>query len=421
MSQLPKSRLAVVVGILVAATVTLCSGVALAVWSSTSSTSITAPTDALATPVLGAVTAVTSSGATVNWSDPGSWQSAATYTATATATSHTTKTCSAAGSVLSCALTGLDAGVSYDVSVTAQLNNWVSSAATTTVTPAAGDTTAPTLAVTFPVASGRYSTARWNAGCATAGICGTASDSSGVASVQFSLRKGQTSGNYWNGTTFGSTTESYLTASGTTSWQAAIAATALSDGQTYTLHVKATDAASPANTTSPVLSQTFVYDATAPSASSVAATNHGTTGLVEQGDVVTLTYSEAIDPTSLVAGWDGSSMNVVVRGTKGGTEDTLTVFDASNATQIPVGTVGIGNTGYFAANVTYGLTGTHSTMSMDANGAVTITLGTVSTAASATRNTNPNRISWTPSATAQDLAGNAASATKLNGGNAVEF
>jgi len=170
-----------------------------------------------------------------------------------------------------------------------------------------------------------------------------------------------------------------------------------------------------------VLSQTFVYDATAPSASSVAATNHGTTGLVEQGDVVTLTYSEAIDPTSLVAGWDGSSMNVVVRGTKGGTEDTLTVFDASNATQIPVGTVGIGNTGYFAANVTYGLTGTHSTMSMDANGAVTITLGTVSTAASATRNTNPNRISWTPSATAQDLAGNAASATKLNGGNAVEF
>jgi hypothetical protein len=420
-----KSRTGVVVGMFVAATLTLCSGVALAVWSSTSSTSISSPTDALSTPSLGAVSGVTSSGATINWSDPGSWQSAATYTATATASGHTTQSCSALASALSCALTGLDAGITYSVSVSAKLNNWVSSAATTTATPTASDTTAPTLGVTFPAANGHYNTVRWAAGCTVAGLCGMASDPSGVASVQFSLRKGTTGSVYWNGTAFATTaSEQFLTATGTTSWSAVIAATALTNGQTYTLHVKATDGASPANTTSPVLSQTFVYDTTAPGASGVTSTNHGTAGTVESGDVATLSYSEQMDPTSLVSGWDGSSMNVVVRGTKGGpgTEDTLTVFDSTNTAQVPLGTVGIGATGYFSANVTYGATGTHSTMSMDSAGVVTITLGTVSAAGSVTANTNPNRVDWTPSATATDLAGNACSTTKLTpNNNVVQF
>jgi hypothetical protein len=304
------------------------------------------------------------------------------------------------------------------------LNNWVSNASTTTVTPTAVDTTPPTLAVTFPAANGHYNSTRWTAGCTAAGICGTASDPSGVTSVQFSLRKGTASGNYWNGTSFSSASEQFITASGTTSWTSPIAALALTDGQTYTLHVKATDGASPSNTTSPVLSQTFVYDTTVPTASNVTATNHGTAGLVEQGDVVTLTYSEAMDATSIVSGWDGSSMNVVVRGTKGaaGGEDTLTLFDSTNTTQVPVGTVGIGGLSYFSANVTYGATGTHSTMSMDTTGIVTITLGTVNVAGNVSTNTNPNRISWTPSSTALDLAGNACTTTKkTNNNNVTQF
>ena len=141
MLRLMKSRTAVVVGMFAAVTLTLCSGVAFAVWSSTSSTSISSPTDALSTPSLGAVSGVTSSGVTVNWSDPGSWQSAATYTATATATNHTTQSCNALASALSCALTGLDAGTTYSVSVSGKLNNWLSSAATTTVTPTQAITT----------------------------------------------------------------------------------------------------------------------------------------------------------------------------------------------------------------------------------------------------------------------------------------
>ena len=148
------SRSAVVASLMTAATVTLCSGVALAVWSSTSSTSISSPTGALSTPSLGAVSGVTSSGATINWTDPGSWQSAATYTATATAASHTTRSCNALASALSCALTGLDAGITYSVSVAGQLNNWISSAATTTATPTAADTTPPAVPTSVALANG---------------------------------------------------------------------------------------------------------------------------------------------------------------------------------------------------------------------------------------------------------------------------
>lgn len=143
-----KSRTATVVGLVTAATVTFGAGVAMAVWSSTSTTSITSPTDALTTPALGAVSGLTSSGATINWTDPGSWQSAATYTATATATNHTTQTCNALASASSCALTGLDAGITYSVSVVGQLNNWVSATATTTATPISASTSVSALSIT---------------------------------------------------------------------------------------------------------------------------------------------------------------------------------------------------------------------------------------------------------------------------------
>ena len=50
------------------------------------------------------------------------------------------------------------------------------------------DATAPSTSVlTFPVASANYNNTVWNAGCATNGFCGTASDSqSGIASVAIS-------------------------------------------------------------------------------------------------------------------------------------------------------------------------------------------------------------------------------------------
>ncbi len=74
------------------------------------------------------------------------------------------------------------------------------------------DNTTPTSTTTFPASSGIYSTAGWNAGCGTIGLCGTHGDGagSGVAQVQVSLRQG--TGNYWNGTGFSSGSEVWNTA-----------------------------------------------------------------------------------------------------------------------------------------------------------------------------------------------------------------
>jgi len=102
------------------------------------------------------------------------------------------------------------------------------------------DATSPGAAVTFPVQSGKYNTASWNAGCASPGICGTAADAaSGVAKVEISIRRG--SGNYWNGTSFSSTTEVFLTATGTTVWSFAFPASSFPAKDTYTIRLRATD------------------------------------------------------------------------------------------------------------------------------------------------------------------------------------
>ena len=54
------------------------------------------------------------------------------------------------------------------------------------------DTTDPSSTASFPSAGGSYTTAEWNAGCATAGLCGTYDDGtgSGVVDVEVSIRQG---------------------------------------------------------------------------------------------------------------------------------------------------------------------------------------------------------------------------------------
>src|SRR5438093_2294494 len=96
--------------------------------------------------------------------------------------------------------------------------------------------------ITFPAASGIYTTAQWNAGCGTAGgdICGTAADNvsgSGIGSVAVSIKNAL--GLYWDGTTFvTNATDLFVNAAGTTSWSYALAGSALPDGN-YTVTAKA--------------------------------------------------------------------------------------------------------------------------------------------------------------------------------------
>src|SRR5919201_1459565 len=137
--------------------------------------------------------------------------------------------------------------------------NW--SAQMIALTP---ETTAPSTATTFPVAGSSYNAAGWNAGCGTVGFCGTASDGtdSGVSQVQISIKR-SSDNTYWNGSTWSGTTESLQTATGTTSWNYAFAASNLTDGVTYTVHTVATDNAGNTETSS---TWTFKYDTTNPSA-----------------------------------------------------------------------------------------------------------------------------------------------------------
>jgi hypothetical protein len=136
------------------------------------------------------------------------------------------------------------------------------------------DRAAPTVAVTFPAASGTYNAASWPSGCSSR-ICGTASDPSGsLASVALSIRQG--TGNYWNGTAFASATEVLLAASGTGSWAYTFFAANFPADGAYTVRAVATDVAG--NTFG--VSRGFAIDRVAPS---VAVSFPTTGGLYTSG------------------------------------------------------------------------------------------------------------------------------------------
>jgi hypothetical protein len=159
-------------------------------------------------------------------------------------------------------------------------------------------------------------------------------------------------------------------------------------------------------------------DNTAPAASNVQTTNvgGGTTGTAETGDALTLTYSETMDPNSILSGWTGTGTTVTLRLIDGGAgNDSVQIWDSANTAQLPLGSVNLGNTGQVTASVAF----TGSTMTQS-GAVITITLGTPS---GATTRGTASQMVWTPSATATDRAANACSTTAVNesGGNDRNF
>jgi hypothetical protein len=187
---------------------------------------------------------------------------------------------------------------------------------------------------------------------------------------------------------------------------AALTANAVLTAGTYSYSLTSKDLANNSRTQS---GSTVIVDNTAPTATDVQTTNKtgNTLGRPEIGDSITFTFSEPIDPISILANWTGTATGVVVRITNG-TNDTLTVFNATNTTQLPLGSVNLGRTDYVTANATFGATGTASSMAQSTN-AITVTLGTAS-AGPSTASANGSMI-WTPSASAYDRAGNAETTT----------
>ena len=131
---------------------------------------------------------------------------------------------------------------------------------------------------------------------------------------------------------------------------------------------------------------------------------------MEVGDTLTLTYSVAMKPSTLIAGWSGSGTAALyVRLTDvGGLETTRLTTDLAGSIPTGLGTfvtgrnfISAGKTAVFAAT---------AVLSSAAGGGsvVTITLNTLSSGTLRIQSSSTT-LRWTPAATATDMAGAAIS------------
>lgn len=147
----------------------------------------------------------------------------------------------------------------------------------------------------------------------------------------------------------------------------------------------------------------------------VQATNGGgTAGLLDAGDVLTLTYNRPVALASILPGWDGSPLQVSVRlrdgklAGLGNFDDTVDVLSSG----VPVG-LGSVNLGRDQINGNKSLTFTAS-MAAETVGSggtdatrITITLVGAADGDGHQRTTGAGTMTWTPSAAATDLLGRA--------------
>jgi prepilin-type N-terminal cleavage/methylation domain-containing protein len=220
----------------------------------------------------------------------GATNSSAVTAATACATSS------------SCTLTVSGVNVSSSTTVWVQAQNatgWGTLSAPLTI-PA--DTTAPTVAFTFP-SKPAYNSSSWDAGCGGVGgaVCGTASDAApgGVASVALTVRR-SSDNKYWNGSAgtgngsgqpWNSSAAVNLTATGTTAWSRALTTASLTNGETYTIVVTAKDSLNQSGTAT----RTFAYVTGAPTGSITTPANTDSV----RGTITVASNSAATSPATV--------------------------------------------------------------------------------------------------------------------------
>ncbi len=150
------------------------------------------------------------------------------------------------------------------------------------------DTSAPTTTLSFPLDGATYSALGFSVGCLPIGLCGTATDATGVAVLRVSVQKA--GGGYWTGTDFSGFSELFLDANllaaGATSTGWSLPLPASLDGR-YTVHVQARDSIGNDSAPTTTSAATFVVDVVASSTTltTTPASPDGTNGWFRQSSV----------------------------------------------------------------------------------------------------------------------------------------
>lgn len=233
----------------------------------------------------------------------------------------------------------------------------------------------------------------------TVSINASASAVSGVISVK--IQRAPT----------GTTTWTDLCTDTTSPYSCSWNTTTVADGA-YDLRAILVDGAGKTTTSTTVSSRT-VDNSVVRGVDIQAVNGTGTAGRLDNGDKVTYTYSEQVNPATILAGWNGTSTAVTLRlrdgnllslGNKGDTVDVQ-----KSGTSVGLGSfvlnqdfIKSGKTSTFNAT----MTATTTTVSGVTRTVVTVQLGTPVSTSGLKTVSMAGAMRWTPSAAATDLSGN---------------
>ncbi|HVD16304.1 MAG TPA: hypothetical protein VNK73_17885, partial [Actinomycetota bacterium] len=207
---------------------------------------------------------------------------------------------SALTSATSCDDLAVPAGT-YQYVITAVYQTWTAASGTSNTVTVVTDTAAPAVTLTFPQDAAAYNASGWSGGCVPVGFCGSASDPSGVTSVALSVRQAST-GLWWGGSAFNQASETFVAATGTTTWSLAFARPA--DGS-YTVHVRATDTLANTTPAGSYTAATFTTDTVTPALQSLQLFDSNANGKVDQ---VKATFSETLAASTATGPWTLSNV-----------------------------------------------------------------------------------------------------------------
>ena len=152
-------------------------------------------------------------------------------------------------------------------------------------------------------------------------------------------------------------------------------------------------------------------DNTPPTGTDVQAVDgNGSAGTPGTGDQVVFTFSEPMEPDTVLAGWTGAATTVTLRIKDGGVvlgllgDDVLDVRNAANTANLPLGSVNLKAGGYASGLLGGFAVFSNSTMTMSGS-QITVTLGTRSGLSVGDGGCCPS-MQWSTQSTPTDRAGN---------------